>query len=226
MKKLIIALIFIAPAVIAQSTNDRPVYYDGATMYSKQTGTWQPLTNINASVYVTNDFGWEDLRFPASSAAKLNPSADIVVNVPENAVDYKTSTDTNITDEHVYFVAQIPHAWREGSDLSPHVHFIQENVDHTNMWYMWYRWYSIGGTNTEAWTFIGPATNMAAYTAGAVHQMAVFSLVDGIGQEESSIMDIKLMRDGNFGTGTVMLKEFDIHYQVQKPTGEKGIPID
>jgi len=226
MKKLItiITCSLVSIATYSQDTNDRPVLVRGGNdyYYNPFGGSYTLLTNANLSIFITNNFGWEDLRFPASSAGKLNPSADVVDNSTDNGIDYKTSCDTNITDEHVYFIAQLPHAWRIGAAVHPHVHYRQTNADQTNMWYMYHRWKNIGGTNTS-WTFTGPAVNKSSYTTGSMHQIADFPGISGAGKTESSIMDVKLMRDGNFGTGTVLLKEFDIHYEVQKPTGQLGV---
>ena len=66
------------------------------------------------------------------------------------------------------------------------------------------------------------SVNELPYVSGSLHQTAEFPDIDGTGFIESSIMDSKIMRDGNFGTGTVKLKEFDIHYEVEKPTGSMG----
>jgi hypothetical protein len=50
--------------------------------------------------------------------------------------------------------------------------------------------------------------------------MAIFQNIVMTNMQESSILDWKIFRDGNFGTGNVLFKEFDIHYQIEKPTGE------
>lgn len=222
MKRIIFLFLLIAFPVFGQSTNDRPVMVStNNTLRSYVTGANLPLTNLNISIFITDDFGWEDLRFPATAAAKDNPSADLVLDPIDNAVIYKTTSSTNFIDEHTYYVAQFPHAWRIGSVVTPHVHFLQDNSDQTNTWYMYYRWIELGATN-ETWSFLGPGTNIFTYTAGTMHQLATFGHVDGTGKSESSIMDVKIMRDGAAGTGNMKLKEFDIHYQIQKPTGEKN----
>lgn len=159
---------------------------------------------------------WEDLRFPAATAAPVTPNADVVKNNTENAITFETGCGTNrTTDDHVWIVAQMPHAWKIGSTAAPHVHWIQTAADQTSMWYMYWRWYDIGSTVT-VWQFSGPATNAASYTPGqSLHQLSTFAHIAGTGISGiSSIMDVKLFRDGNFGTGDVDMKEYDIHVEL------------
>jgi hypothetical protein len=157
---------------------------------------------------------WEDLRFPAR-AADINPGATTVVpDVDTLALDFTTACTTNYGSDHVYFVAQFPHSKKLESDICPHVHFWQANANQTNMWFMRYKWVDVGETNPANWTVLGYATNVMPYVSGALHQLAEFPKVSGTDAGVSSIMLIKLYRDGTFGTGDGQLLEFDIHYEI------------
>ena len=78
----------------------------------------------------------------------------------------------------------------------------------------------MGGVTNSAWNFTGPATNAYAYNGTNIHQMANFTniLLNG---EESSIFDWKIYMLGTAVSNNITFKEFDIHYQVEKPTGER-----
>ena len=213
-----------------------------ATAYGQSTSGWQIVstpdggTNLYVNgarvasiavdqITVSTNWGWEDLRFPVGVASPKNASADIAENIDNNSITFETGASTNrLTDDHVWGVAQMPHTWRKGSEITPHVHFEQTNADQTNCWYMYYRVQPIYGQMTSAWTFTGPASNMTAYTSNIVHQLAIFANIDMTGAEESSIVDWKLYRLGSAGTGDIEFKEFDIHYQIEKPTGERFVP--
>jgi len=114
----------------------------------------------------------------------------------------------------------MPHTWRVFSDVIPHIHFEQTNADQTNCWYIYYRLQPLGTNIVTDWTFSGAATNFYTYTSGTIHQLASLPHISMTNMSESSIIDWKIFRDGSSGTGDIELKEFDIHYQIGKPTGE------
>jgi hypothetical protein len=176
---------------------------------------------ITNSITVSTNWGWEDLRFPIGTFLTKPVNNDLAVNEANNSITFETGCGTNlVTDDHIYGLAQMPHTWRVASPVSLHVHFEQDNADQTNMWWAYVRNQPLGGTILTTWTQIGPAVNMLTYTAGTLHQMAIFPDIVMTGMVESSIMDWKLFRDGTAGTGDIEMKEPDIHYQIATPTGE------
>ena len=65
-----------------------------------------------------SDIRWEDLRFPASSV-KLDSTN------PPTETSYKGGqilAFSDTTDNKIYFTVQIPHAYKLGSNLRPHIH--------------------------------------------------------------------------------------------------------
>ena len=211
-----------------------------AVAYGQSTSGWQIVTSqdggtnlyVNGArvmsinldtITVSTNWGWEDLRFPVGVAAPVTPNADVVANIANNSITFETTASTNrTTDDHVYGVAQMPHTWRAGSDIMPHVHFEQTNADQTNCWYMYYRLQPLPGEIVTAWTFAGPASNLYAYTSNTIHQLSSFGRIGmSTASNESSIVDWKVFRLGSAGTGNIEFKEFDIHYQIEKPTGER-----
>jgi len=232
MKKIIGLILLCASSAMAL---ERPVFYNtdtgefrtyatnGTTNVYFNSISVGNMTLTTNGIAVTNRYGWDDLRFPVGVAAPVTPNAELLEDTAENAITFKgtggTQSSTNITDDHVYGVAQFPHTWRTNSAILPHVHFIQKFSDETNNWYMYYRFQPLGGVTNSAWTFIGPATNMFTYSGTNIHQMAIFAdiTLDGY---YSSILDWKIFSNGAAVSNDVTFKEFDIHYQISRPTGE------
>lgn len=78
-----------------------------------------------------------------------------------------------------------------------------------------YRWYNNNDEVPSVWTTLSADDFKFEYTSGSILQIVDFPMIDsshitGV----SSIMDIKLYRDDDVVTGDVLLKEFDIHYQI------------
>jgi hypothetical protein len=90
------------------------------------------------------------------------------------------------------------------------------------VWVLEYNWTSIDATNSTATVTIG-TTN--AWTGNPyTHSMWDLPTIDGAGKTESSILTFRLYRDptdaGDNNTDKEYLYEFDIHYQIEKVTGE------
>lgn len=163
---------------------------------------------------------WEDLRV-ASSQVRLGASAPAFNNgFAGSAAMYTLQFNYTGTSNQIFFEIQMPHAWKIGGTIWPHVHFspISDTggVAKTVRWKLDYTWASINGT------FGSPNTvNMDKSFTDAQwdHLMAVSAAgIDGTGQGISSMLVCRLYRDTGDGADTyddlVSLLEFDIHYEV------------
>jgi hypothetical protein len=64
-----------------------------------------------------------------------------------------------------------------------------------------------------------------AYSSGDLHQLAIFPAISGTGLTESSVLDIILFRKEDVGlNGDIEVKDFDIHYELDKPGSDSQIP--
>jgi len=155
---------------------------------------------------------WEDLRAPAT-----------VINPPgvEADPDWDATNIGWLFDaggiEILYIIFQVPHSYKEGSDLYPHVHWQPTSTNGGNvLWRIDYKWTNMDATDAGSTTPV----ELLAPGDGTVlkHQLDSFAVLDGTGKTISSILTIKLSRMGNDEddtyTGDALLKEFDIHYQV------------
>jgi len=154
---------------------------------------------------------WDDLRFPAVSlrAGSATPSWST----------FKDGTNawhfSKVSDNEVEFAVQLPHAWLEGSDIEPHVHWCPSDTDTGDVtWKLEYTWANIfdtfGATTTIAVT---DAADGTAYK----HQLADFAAISGTGKTMSSMLICRLFRDvsdaDDYDNDAILL-EIDFHIQI------------
>jgi len=160
---------------------------------------------------------WDDLRVPIS-AIKLGGSKD------PTEVAYKGGLVYGFTDEAVegnektvYFTAQLPHTYKEGTDIVPHVHWVPEDNTAGNVrWSLTYSWASIGAV------FPGESISVADCAAPAVadeHTYSALQTITGAGMSISSMLICSLKRNSSVAGDTfdgkvAYLVEFDFHFQI------------
>lgn len=153
---------------------------------------------------------WDDLKFPFSKTKRG------VTDKPD--FDYTNVGllfPQNDNTEKTYAIAQLPHAWKEGTIIHPHIHYIQDEAE-IPVFKLDYRIYNNGDTVPDFTTLSTANGNgpVFSYTSGTILQIMGFPAIDMSGIRISAIMDIIVYRDDNVVTGDVLGKEFDIHYQI------------
>lgn len=163
--------------------------------------------------------GWDDLRFPAQG---INPAGAVdAPTVDTTLTDYPgTLLFSGTADNVIAGVAQLPHAWKAGTALRPHIHW-SKPVGSTSAvsWVLYYR--ILGSPGDAHSALVGPVTGtLMAGTPGTANQMLItsFNPIDMTGQKESTCLAWQIRRLGNTDAdnGTARLFEFDIHYQIDK----------
>jgi len=155
---------------------------------------------------------WDDLsiamaqvRTPASLAPTWTP--------------YKSSQVPAFSDTQVnvlYFSAQMPHSYKEGTDLEFHIHVAYPDaVAGNSVWYFTYSWANDG----DAF----PAPLSAQVTKPSIgivdgHQrMQIVANIDGTGKTISSVLLCSIQRTGTHGDdnygNVIYLVSGDFHYQ-------------
>ena len=165
---------------------------------------------------VLEDTVWDDLRFPASSVrvGSAQPASEqayrggIVLSFASNA------------DNSIYFIAQMPHAWKEGSEIDIHLHWTiptsgagggAENVK----WDLTYSAASMGDlfpVESTATTTVD-VQNIAAHT----HIFTDIVDIDMAGFTISNCIIFSLTRDVSVASDyaqAAYMVEADIHYQI------------
>ena len=158
----------------------------------------------------------EDLKAPATTirqGATNKPdfdSSNIGLLFPQNDAS-----------EIAYVIMQMPHARKDISNIRPHIHFIQESALEP-VFKIDYRWYKNGDTVPATWTTLSCDSMAFTYTSGDMLQICSFPEIDGSAIDSvSSIFECRIYRDDNIVVGDVLMKEFDIHYQVDQERGSR-----
>lgn len=124
--------------------------------------------------------------------------------------------------DEVHFELQIPHTYKEGSNIYPHVHWTPITTEAGNVvWELEYAWSNINGT------FGAPGNMASAATAAGgtawVHKMTDLleggnNYIDGTGKTISSMLVCRLHRNAGEGSDSltegVAFLEFDVHYEI------------
>ena len=120
----------------------------------------------------------------------------------------------NIPTEIIYLTVQLPHSWKEGSTIFPHVH-VRQSANQQAVFKLDYLWYDVGDTIPTTWTTYTMNQYAVAYTSGNIANIVKgASGISGVGKGISSILKIKLYRDDNVYTGDMLADQFDIHIEI------------
>ncbi len=164
---------------------------------------------------------WDDIRIPLSSIKRLGFSDPDWVQFQDDgagSVGVYALAFSNSVDEEVYFGIQIPHDWKLGSNICPHVHWSPSNTDTGDVtWKLEYTISDIGGT-------FGTTTTIAVTQSGSgtakKHQTADFPEIDmSVYTDPGDVSIILLCRlyrdvsDGDDYNADAFLEETDFHYQ-------------
>ena len=161
---------------------------------------------------------WEDLRFPAQGinpAGAASPaSVDNDVNAFPGTLVFAGNQENVISG-----VAQLPHSWKEGTAIHPHIHWSKITADASNLAVGWELRYKVSekGVGWSAWSAWYPATLEAgSNTVADIQNLSDFPDIDLTGKTVSCMVNWTLRRLGNTDAynGSTRLYEIDFHYQV------------
>jgi hypothetical protein len=190
------------------------------------TATIGDLT-VTGSFEVTDTY-YDDLRFPLTGRNIDVVSGRIGYDFYNGTVTFATNARFNLA-ETVSFIVQMPHAWKEGSTLKPHIHWLQQDATDLPNWLLGYRIYKKGSVNAiesdfSNFTLLVASRHIFTYASGALEQITTFPDVSMIGNGLSDIVHFCLWRD-SANTSTEFsgadpsaivehVREFDIHYEI------------
>jgi len=152
-----------------------------------------------------------DLRVPLSAIRVGGSAAPELGTFLGNTLAYLFDDSSG---EFVYFAAQLPHDYKEGSDMEPHVHWAPTDATTgTVTWAFEYTW----ANNWDV--FPAPSTIYTRQTTKEKSHMmhkAEFADIDGSGKKISSMLVCRLYRYASDTLDTyaadAALLEFDFHY--------------
>ena len=171
------------------------------------------ITLLNAATI------FDDLRVPAQdlTVAGNNDPAKVVW-LGNLIVQSFSATVMN----ELFFECQIPHGYKEGSTIYPHVHWrpLASSATATRVrWGLEYVWQNIGeaapvSTTTIYTTALEPFENLI----GNKHYVSPFNGIVGTGKTISSMLSCRIFRDAanalDTFTGAAGLMEIDFHIEM------------
>jgi len=170
-------------------------------------------THLRSDLRIVGVDIWEDLRFPIA-AVQQNPATskpDIISFVGNTLV---LGFD-NAASEGVTFVGQLPHSYKEGTDIECHVHWSPtDDAAGGVRWILESTWANIGSTFSSTAT-MGATGNTASQNA---HIYTDIGILSGTGKTVSSMVACKLIRnvshtDDDYAADAALL-EVDFHFKV------------
>lgn len=151
---------------------------------------------------------FDDLVFPLTQTkqgSNLKPDFD------ETNVGYLFPR--NDATEILYIIGQLPHGYKLGSDIYPHIHWRQSAVENP-VFKIDYKWFNIGDPIPAAFSTYVMNEKELPYTSGSIHQISSGSSpITGTGKGISSVLVMKLYRDDNVYIGDALAFQFDIHVE-------------
>lgn len=130
---------------------------------------------------------------------------------------------SSTTEQEVYFTVQIPHSYKVGSTLYPHVHWTTiTGTPSTNnvTWELEYTIVKIGGTFGTTTTVTGNTIipSIGTPTGTGQHLITPLTSISGTNIDISTILVCRLYRPvvGGFANNAYLLG-FDIHYESDMP---------
>ena len=155
---------------------------------------------------------WDDMRFPASGINYLG-----VTDEPDTSTTDGTLLFDPTTAETIAVQVQLPHSWKEGSAIKPHVHWCKTtSAAGTVVWSMLYAWANVGDVMPALANLTTATAVVSDEDTADLHAISTFGEIDATGKTVSSMLLIVLGRLATSDTygADAKLFEFDIHYQI------------
>lgn len=207
-----------APTEVTATAGDNYVVWGWVCTVSGSPGTWEELRIPTGTVTT----GWDDLRFPVQSINPVGGLTGPTIDNSETAFP-GTALFSGSADNMVCGVAQLPHRWKRGTSLKPHIHWSKPSGSSSAVtWELYVRDCKNPGEAAGAWSSAYTATIVAGdQTISDGHIISSFGTVTMTDREESAILAWRIYRRGSTDaeSAQVRLYEFDIHYESDKPLG-------
>ncbi len=170
---------------------------------------------------------WEDLKVPIGSVKTggvKNPTFEQLLDDGGSSRGVYVFTFSNdalaANEEELFFVAQMPHHWKEESSIIAHVHWVPTTNDSGVV--RWGLEYSI--TNIRGSSVLFPSTTIISDNSPTVnndlnmHVRTVIGTIDMTGQKMSTMLLCRVFRNSSHVDDTynadAALLEIDFHHLI------------
>lgn len=176
---------------------------------------------------ILSDTAWDDLRFPASGINPPGVASDPARSVITGLLEFSATADNIIAG-----VAQMPHSWKPGSAVEPHIHI--RCLTATTAVSRWKLEWDVASPNNNFGGAYGtyPNSNTVSFTNPnntLRHTLLDLGSITMTGHTESANIVWRLSRlassdAADVDTSVIVLLDLDFHYQVEKVGTDNEIP--
>jgi hypothetical protein len=179
-----------------------------------------PLRQITShSPYACNTPQWDDLRVPVTaskSGGAKQPTFGQFIDDGAGSQGVYAEAFSASQEQELFFAVQLPHAWKQETDLHAHVHWgtTSTSSSGTVIWGLEYTWHNVFGDIPTTTTITG--THTFGGNEQYKHQLTPLGIIVGTGKRLSSMLLCRIYRAAGSDsfTGTASLFESDFHYQI------------
>jgi len=155
---------------------------------------------------------WEDIRVSliTRGSGGVNPTFSLMQG---NLYAYKFS---GTADNEVMFEVQLPHSWKEGTTIYPHVHWASNGASTSTVtWGLEYEWQNINGTFGGSTSTISVSATPGGTKVQNINNISATGITE-TDKKISSMIMCRLYRLGNTDPNNddCFLLAFDIHFEI------------
>lgn len=173
--------------------------------------------SLPGSLYaVIQGESWDDLRFPAQG---INPAGAVAPPTVDQTTYPGTLLFAHNATNLIAGVAQMPHAWLEGTTIRPHVHWSKTtSASGGVVWEFCYAVADVGGTFGAYSAWITGTNVVSDGNTAEKHALDTFGEVAMTGTKGSTLIAWQIRRKHDAASddygASARLWEFDFHYRV------------
>lgn len=206
---------------------------NGVTEIGTPGTNYTKITSDGSLSYAGDATRWDDLKVPVNSVKIKNTTEgasweQFISGSGLSLLFFKEQTDANKVSD-VVFTVQMPHAWKQGSAIYPHVHWsVDAEVGNDRVsWGLEYVWVNVGQQFNSATSIVygnGLATPNGTFISAREHVItpltSITSTTNGPSGTLSSMLVCRLFRNSSdagadtYDGGSVGLLEIDFHYEI------------
>ena len=195
---------------------------------------WSTGNTFTGNVYTSGDIEyqdtfWDDLRVPVLSTKKGGSKEPVwtkIVDNDDSSQGVFTYVFSASTEQELYFACQMPHCWKESSDIHAHVHWLPTangGAGEDVSWGLEYSWADINEVFGNTNIIYGDVTKAAETLVQNKHYLTELGVITASGKTFSSMLLCRIFRDATGAGGTddfgdtAGLLEIDFHYEIDSP---------
>ncbi len=168
---------------------------------------------VNKTLILTETV-WDDMQIPGLSTERGSAAPDLVAFLGAGGLK-ELGFDGNNTMEEVHFTVELPHSYKEGTDIHWHVHWSPTTTNAGNVkWQLEYSWANENATHPASTTI---SVIDASSTTAFDHLETVDTAITGTGKKISSVIVCRLFRDPSDDSDTypddATLCQVDFHIE-------------